>query len=136
LDQDVPGLEDLSRDELIALVLAQVDRIDDLIAGHEALTRKNEALVTANEGLEARVAKLEYLLSRNSGNSSMPPSMDDQPGKTAGSSFPCTHRGTSLARSVAWSGTPLPSASSITGPDSQAIPRPSCRPCGRLWTMP
>jgi hypothetical protein len=71
----VPGLEDLSREELIALVLAQVDRIDDLIAA-------KEALVTTNKELAARVAKLEHLLTRNSGNSSMPPSMDDQPGKT------------------------------------------------------
>ena len=78
----MPGLEDLSRDELIALVLAQVDRIDDLAAGKEALVTANEALVTANAALAARVAKLEHLLSRNSGNSSMPPSMDDQPGKT------------------------------------------------------
>ena len=69
------GLEDLSRDELIALVLAQVDRIDDLVAA-------NEALVATNKDLSVRVAKLEHLLSRNSGNSSMPPSMDDQPGKT------------------------------------------------------
>jgi hypothetical protein len=54
-------LEDLSREELIALVLAQVDRISELTD---------------------RVAKLEHLLSRNSGNSSMPPSLDDKPGGT------------------------------------------------------
>jgi transposase len=34
-----------------------------------------------NAELEARVARLERLASRNSGNSSMPPSTDDQPGK-------------------------------------------------------
>lgn len=33
--------------------------------------------------LERRLARLERLVSRNSGNSSMPPSTDDQPGKTA-----------------------------------------------------
>lgn len=55
-------LEDLSREELIALVLAQMDRITEL-AG--------------------KVARLEHLLSRNSGNSSMPPSLDDKPGGTA-----------------------------------------------------
>ncbi|MDQ1306057.1 MAG: transposase [Actinomycetota bacterium] len=54
-------LEDLSREELVALVLAQVDRINELVD---------------------KVAKLEHLLSRNSGNSSMPPSSDEQPGKT------------------------------------------------------
>lgn len=78
----MPGLADLSREELIALVLAQVDRIDDLIAGKEGLVAANESLVSANAALVARVAKLEHLLSRNSGNSSMPPSSDDQPGKT------------------------------------------------------
>ncbi|HEY6797141.1 MAG TPA: DUF6444 domain-containing protein [Kineosporiaceae bacterium] len=45
--------ESLSREELIALVLAQMDRITELAD---------------------KVAKLEHLLSRNSGNSSMPPS--------------------------------------------------------------
>lgn len=58
----MPGLEELSREELIALVLAQVGRIEELVA---------------------KVARLEHLVSRNSGNSSMPPSTDDQPGKTA-----------------------------------------------------
>jgi hypothetical protein len=58
----VPDLEDLSREELIALVLAQMGRIEELVD---------------------RVAKLEHLLSRNSGNSSMPPSLDDKPGGTA-----------------------------------------------------
>ncbi|MGQ0775683.1 MAG: DUF6444 domain-containing protein [Pseudonocardiales bacterium] len=36
----------------------------------------------AKEDLAARLAKLEYLLSRNSRNSSSPPSRDDDPGKT------------------------------------------------------
>jgi transposase len=57
----VPNLGDLSREELIALVLAQMDRITELAD---------------------KVAKLEHLLSRNSGNSSMPPSLDDKPGGT------------------------------------------------------
>jgi len=57
----VSDLEDLSREELIALVLAQLERITELTG---------------------RVAKLEHLLSRNSGNSSMPPSLDDKPGGT------------------------------------------------------
>ena len=57
----MPDLGDLSREELIALVLAQMDRISELTD---------------------KVAKLEHLLSRNSGNSSMPPSLDDKPGGT------------------------------------------------------
>jgi transposase len=35
-----------------------------------------------NDALEGRVARLERLISRNSANSSMPPSSDDLPGKT------------------------------------------------------
>jgi len=36
----------------------------------------------ANEALTGKLARLEHLLSRNSGNSSSPPSRDDDPGKT------------------------------------------------------
>jgi len=62
------GLERLSRKELLALVAAQAQVIEGL-----------EAQVTA---LTHRVAELERLVSRNSGNSSMPPSTDDLPGRT------------------------------------------------------
>ena len=64
----MPSLDDLSRDELIALVRSQADRIAELAA--------------ANETLAAKVAKLEHLFSRNSDNSSNPPSQDQGPGKT------------------------------------------------------
>ncbi|WP_261563401.1 IS66 family transposase [Frankia tisae] len=50
------GTEELSREELVALVAAQAEAI---------------------EVLRARVAELERRLSRHSGNSSMPPSIDD-----------------------------------------------------------
>lgn len=60
-------MEDLSRDELIVLVGVQDARIAKLEA--------------ANAELVARIAKLEHLLSRNSSNSSSPPSKDEQPGK-------------------------------------------------------
>lgn len=66
--------EELSREELIALVGDHAARIavqDKLIA----------ELAAANEDLAARLARLEHLLSRNSTNSSMPPSKDDDPGK-------------------------------------------------------
>lgn len=55
------GLEELSREELIALIVR---------------------LREANATLEERVRRLERQASRNSGNSSMPPSTDDLPGRT------------------------------------------------------
>ena len=58
----------MSREELIALVAEQAARIAELTA--------------ANAESAARLARLEHLLSRNSANSSMPPSRDDDPGKT------------------------------------------------------
>jgi transposase len=54
-------LEQLSREELIALV---------------------QRLLESNAALEERVRRLERQVSRNSGNSSMPPSADDLPGRT------------------------------------------------------
>ena len=62
------GLEGLSRKELLALVVAQAQMIDELQARVATLTW--------------RVAELERRLGRNSGNSSMPPSADDLPGRT------------------------------------------------------
>src|SRR3981189_949617 len=47
----------------------------------EQATRIQE-LTAANATLTAKLAKLEHLQSRNSRNSSMPPSRDDAPGKT------------------------------------------------------
>jgi transposase len=58
----------MSRDELIVLVGEQARQIC--------------ALRAMNEDLAAKLAKLEHLLTRNSGNSSMPPSRDDDPGRT------------------------------------------------------
>jgi transposase len=67
--------EEMSREELIA-VLA---RRDGQITAQAA---RIAALVEANEQLAARLARLEHLLSRNSGNSSSAPSKDDDPGRT------------------------------------------------------
>jgi transposase len=63
----VPDLEGLSRDELIVLVGVQAGRIAELVA--------------ANEDLAVRLARVEHLLSRNSRNSSSPPSKDEEVGK-------------------------------------------------------
>jgi hypothetical protein len=79
----------MSRAELIALVGAQAQRIAgqdsqiSLMAGQIAdLVERNESLVEQSLQLVARLARVEYLLSRNSGNSSSPPSKDDDPGRT------------------------------------------------------
>lgn len=62
------ALEDLSRDELVALARVQAGRIAEQDARIAELTD--------------RLARLEHLLSRNSKNSSMPPSRDDDAGRT------------------------------------------------------
>ena len=66
LDLPVAEPEELSRDELIVVVRRQAGQISELMQ--------------ANETLAGRLAKLEHLLSRNSGNSSSPPSRDGDPG--------------------------------------------------------
>jgi transposase len=85
----VPVPQELSRDELIALVEVQAARIacqDTQIAsmaGQVAdLMDANEALAVQNEDLATRLARLEHLLSRNSSNSSSPSSKDDDLGRT------------------------------------------------------
>jgi transposase len=64
----VAGYEPLSRAELLGLLAERDRRIAQLEA--------------ENAELERRVVRLERLVSRNSANSSMPPSADDQPGRT------------------------------------------------------
>jgi hypothetical protein len=76
------GLADLSHEALLEHALAQEARFAAVLAAHEELVSAHEELKGRYEKLEDKVAKLEHLLSRNSGNSSMPPSSDDQPGKT------------------------------------------------------
>ena len=63
---------DSARDALIALQ-------GQLIA---MLMAQNVALAEQVGELEERLARMERAASRNSGNSSLPPSMDDQPGRT------------------------------------------------------
>jgi len=72
----------MSRDELITLVAqrdAQVTARDAQIA---VMAGQLVELREANEVLAGKLARLEHLLSRNSKNSSSPPSKDDDPGKT------------------------------------------------------
>src|SRR5262249_49213228 len=86
----------MSRDELVALVgvqaeqitrqAAQITRQAEQIARQDAqiarMAGQVAELMDANASLSARLAKLQHLLSRNSSNSSSPPSKDDGPGRT------------------------------------------------------
>lgn len=79
----------MSRDDLIALVAAKdalIERQARTIERQNAQIERQAAhiaeLMERAETLEARLAKLEYLLSRNSKNSSSKPSRDDDLGKT------------------------------------------------------
>ncbi|MDT7713967.1 MAG: transposase [Pseudonocardiales bacterium] len=65
----------MSREELIAVVRRQDGQIT-------TLSTQVADLLGVNEKLAVKLARLEHLLSRNSGNSSMPPSKDDDPGRT------------------------------------------------------
>jgi len=73
----------MSRDELIVLVGVQAERIAAQDRQITALATRIADMDEAYEALAAKLARVEHLLSRNSGNSSSPPSMDDQPGKPA-----------------------------------------------------
>jgi transposase len=65
----------MSRDELIVRVRRQDAQIS-------AQAGQIAELVEANEALAGRLARVEHLLSRNSANSSSPPSKDDDLGRT------------------------------------------------------
>jgi transposase len=65
----------MSRDELIVVVYRQATQIT-------AQAEQLAELMEANEALAGKLARLEHLLSRNSGNSSSPPSKDDDVGRT------------------------------------------------------
>ncbi len=70
---------DAARDALIGL---QGQFIALLAAQNAALAARVAEVEAANAELAGRVERLERAASRNSGNSSMPPSLDDQPGRT------------------------------------------------------
>jgi hypothetical protein len=55
--------------------------------------RAIEELTAANARLAERVTQLEWMIGRNSGNSSMPPSSDDLPGKTKPAPKPARESG-------------------------------------------
>src|SRR5712691_10893784 len=71
----------MSRDELLVLAGVQAGRLAAQDRQIAALAAQVADLTGANEQLAAMLAKAGRLLSRNSGNSSMPPSADDLPGR-------------------------------------------------------
>jgi transposase len=83
LDLRVPEPEELSRDELIAVVRHQAGQLASQDRQITVQSRQISELAEANDVLAGKLAKLEHLLSRNSGNSSNPPSRDNDPGKPA-----------------------------------------------------
>jgi transposase len=68
-------------DEL-AVVAGLQGVIEILESRNAALESRNSELEALLAGMEERLARLERAVSRNSGNSGMPPSADDLPGKT------------------------------------------------------
>src|SRR5436190_9094046 len=105
----------MSHDELLVAVRRQADRI--LLQDQQISAQAGQLaeLMEANEALAAKLARLEHLLSRNSGNSSMPPSKDDDPGKppppqrTCGRDVPKRSRGKqpgAPGSHLAWSDSP------------------------------
>ncbi|WP_421845488.1 IS66 family transposase [Mycobacterium sp.] len=75
--------------QLIERITVLTTENTDLIARNTVLAERcvevladNAALAAENADLGARLARCEHVLSRNSANSSMPPSADDAPGYT------------------------------------------------------
>lgn len=106
------GLEELSREELIALALEQAGVIVELRE--------------ANAALEERVRRLERLVSGNSGNSSMPPSSDDLPGRTKPMPKPAKNSGRKRGKQPGAQGNAMPW---VSIPDEWVPFRPHGR-CG------
>jgi hypothetical protein len=64
----------------------------------EAMTATMAELVRVNAELVQRLARVEHLLTRNSGNSSNPPSRDDDPGRTPPAAKPSKTAGSKRKR--------------------------------------
>jgi transposase len=83
-----------------------------------------------NEKLAGKLARLEHLLSRNSGNSSMPPSKDDDPGRTSSPEKPKRPAGSKRKRGKQ-PGAPGTNLAWVERPDDQRdrFPQGRCQ-CG------
>jgi transposase len=74
-------LGDLSREELVALARWQRAELEARDRQVRRLAARVAELEEANAELGRRLERLERLISRNSANSSMPPSRDEDPGR-------------------------------------------------------
>jgi transposase len=118
---------DAARDGLIAL---QGQLIVVLAQRNAELEARNAELEARVGELEGRLERLERALSRNSGNSSLPPSSDDQPGKPQPAPKP--KRGTGKNRQGKQKGAPGAHLAWSENPDEKRdlFPRGACG-CGR-----
>src|SRR5262249_11811871 len=80
-DHRVPDLEGMTREELMAVARALVAKNAVLVAENAALGERVGVVEAENGELRERGARLERLVSRNSGNSGMPPASEDPPGR-------------------------------------------------------
>ncbi len=98
----------------LAVVAGLQELIGVLESRNADLESRNGELSGRVAELEERLARLERLLSRNSGNSGMPPSLDDVPGKTPPAAKPGRGNGKKKqgkqrgapGAHLAWSGNP------------------------------
>jgi transposase len=82
-DVGVAAPEEMTRAELVSLAREQGTRIAAQDRQIETMAAQMAGLLDANETLQAAVDRLERLVTRNSGNSSMQPSADGAPGRRA-----------------------------------------------------
>ena len=118
---------DAAQDALIAVQ----GQLIVMLAEHNAvLAEQNPSLAAQVADLEERLARLERAASPNSGNSSLPPSMDDQPGRTPPSPQAKRGRGKGL-RPGRQPGSPGSHLAWSENPDQTVplFPRGSCA-CG------
>ena len=113
------GYEPLSRAELLSLLAAR----DQAVAERDRVIAQLRAEVAE---LAVRLARLERLISRNSGNSSFPPSMDDQPGRKPPADKP---RGSGKRRPGKQPGAPRSHLAWSEDPD-RTVPHFPEGPCG------
>lgn len=126
-----PVVEALSRADLIALAAAQAVRLEEQARQLEAQAGELERLRAENSQLLTRLARLERLVSRNSKNSGMPPSKDDDLGHVPPADSPKPDAGTPQRKRGKRKGAPGAQLSWSMSPDDtrKHYPDGAC-PCG------